>query len=642
MKKPIINLMLFLPIMVVTTSCNVVTYNNTMNVVSSLNKTNYKIGEDFTSEGLVIEDTKTNKIISDYTLSLPDGYTFNETGTYEIYATKDGYDKLFIANINVFDSSSLKIKSLPNKVSYVLNESFSSEGLVVIDSLTNSTISDYSLSIIDGTILSNEGKQTITISKDDYVSTSFNINVYKEDEVGDTRTLSIYSINDTHGAFTRGEKSSSCAGMAYIGDYLKKKKDNDYNNTILISPGDMWQGGVESNNTKGKIMVEAMNITGFDVMAIGNHEFDWGKDVIVENSKLANFPFITSNIFYSDGSYVSDFATPSVILNKGGVNVGIIGSCRENMGSSISGSIANQFSFPSPINYIKEESNKLREQGADVIVLVTHDEGCDESGNLGSNYSTKYSTLCTTNSKYNKKYIDCMFFSHDHNVKYGYDNEVPFVEAGCDGKYIANISLNLTKTSDGYTLNNASVTNPQYAVNVCLTENKEINELKTKKYKDIIGDTNKVIYTFTNSYDRNAFAKIICQAMYWYINNNIDQFGGVKVSLTSHNYSGVRNGVSAGKFTLSTLTEVCPFDNLLVIQKSTKTQVNNVKNSSSLCTYDENNITYDSKGFATIATISFVAELGNASYYQTSITYGAITAKEALQAYLEQLEPGIL
>ena len=642
MKKKILNLLLFTPVMLVTTSCNVVTYNNTMNVVSSLNKTNYKIGESFTSDGLIIEDNQTKEIINDYTLSLIDGYTLDEVGTYEIYAYKDGYEKLYIADINVLDSSSLTIKTLPNKVNYDLNETFTSKGLVVVDSLTNSTILDYSLSIKDGAILSNEGKQTVIVSKDNYISTSFDINVYKEDNIGDSREINIYSINDTHGAFTRGEKNASCAGMAYIGDYLKKKKDNDYNNTILISPGDMWQGGVESNNTKGKIMVDAMNIIGFDCMAIGNHEFDWGKEYIIQNSKLANFPFIASNIFYSNGSYISDFASPSIMLNKGGINIGIIGSCREDMGSSISGSIASEFSFPSPINFIKEESNKLREQGADVIILVTHDEGCDDSGNLGSNYSTKYSTLCTTNSTYNKKYIDCMFFSHDHRVKYGYDNGVPFVEGGCDGKYISNIKLSLTKNSSGYTLNSATVDNPEYAINVCLTENKEITELKTNKYKDIIGDTNKVIYTFTKSYDKYAFAKIICQAMYWYINNNIDQFGGIEVSLTSHNYAGVRSTVSAGDFTLSNLTEVCPFDNLLVIQKSTKTQVNNIKNSNFLCTYDENNITYDSSGYATIATISYVAELENASNYQTSISYGAITAKEALQYYLEELAYGEL
>ncbi len=643
MKKPIINLILFLPIMVVTTSCNVIDNEtkNKMNIISSINKVNYLLGEEFNSDGLKIEDYKTKDIIRDYSLSLVDGYVLNEIGTYEIYASKNGYEDLYITNINVYENSSLVIASLPTKVDYKINETFSSEGLIVKDSITNSTINDYSLSITDGTVLTNVGKETITISKENYISTSFDIHIYKEDEVGDTRTLSLYSINDTHGAFTRGQKSQYSAGMAYIGDYLKKKKENDYNNTILISPGDMWQGGIESNNTKGKIMVEAMNITGFDVMAIGNHEFDWGKEYIISNSKLANFPFITSNIFYSDGSYVSDFATPSIMLNKGGVNVGIVGACREDMGSSISGSIASQFSFPDPIEYVKEESNKLRKAGADVIVLVTHDEGCEGSGNLGSNYSTKYSTLCTTNSSFNKKYVDCMFFSHDHLVKYGYDNGVPFVEGGCDGKYISNINLNLTKSSDGYALNSATVDNPIYALNACTSENKEINELKTIKYKDLIGDLNKVIYTFSNNYDKTAFTKIICQAMYWYINNNLDQFGGVKVGLTSHNTAGVRNNVESGDFTMTDLTAVCPFDNLICIQKSTSTQVNNIKKSSWLGYY-EDKVTYDNNGLATVATISYVAEGEYASNYQTSFTYGGITAKEALQTYLEQLDYGVL
>lgn len=643
MNKSFINLVLFLPIMIVITSCNIIDNEtkNKMNIVSSINKINYLIGEEFNSDGLKIEDYKTKEIINDYFLSLVDGYTLNEIGTYEIYASKNGYEDLFITNINVYKNSSLVIESLPTKVDYKLNETFSSEGLVVKDSINNSLITDYSLSLKEGTILTTIGKETVTISKENCISTSFYIHIYKEDEIGDTRILSLYSINDTHGAFTRGQKSQYAAGMAYIGDYLKKKKENDYENTILISPGDMWQGGIESNNTKGKIMVDAMNITGFDVMAIGNHEFDWGKEYIISNSKLANFPFITSNIFYSDGSYVSDFATPSIMLNKAGINVGIVGACRENMGSSISGSIASQFTFPDPIEYVKEESNKLREAGADVIVLVTHDEGCEDGGNLGTNYSTKYSTLCITNSLFNKKYVDCMFFSHDHLVKYGYDNGVPFVEGGCDGKYISNISLNLIKNSDGYSLTSATVDSPIYALNACTTENKEINELKTVKYKDLIGDLNKVIYTFSNNYDKTAFTKIICQAMYWYINNNLDQFGGVKVCLTSHNTGGVRSNVNSGDFTMTDLTAVCPFDNLICIQKSTKTQVNNIKKSSYLAYY-ENEVTYNSEGYATLGTISFVAEGEYANYYQTSFMYGGITAKEALQTYLEQLPFGEL
>lgn len=690
----------------------------TLSLEHTFDKLYYLVGESFSSSGLVIKDSSTNEVITDYKLTLEEGYVFNETKQYKIYASKEGYEDLYIDQIEVSEKQKLTIYELPAKTKYLINSNFSSEGLVIKNANNNEIITDYTLSVSNGTLLNQVGEISIKVSKDNFIdaifkvniyekpilkiqtkptklsysindtfslsglvvkedingdlvttytssikegetltsigtieviiskdgyeSTSFNIEVSKGDAIGSSRTLSIYSINDTHGAFTRAAKSSDNAGMAYIGEYLKTQKENDLDNTILLSPGDMWQGGVESNNTRGKIMVDAMNIIGFDAMAIGNHEFDWGEEYILSNSKLANFPFISSNIFYSNGSYVSSWATPSVVLDKGGIKVGLIGAARNNMGSSITGSIASQFKFPDPVSYVKEESNKLRKQGVDVIILVTHDEGLSNSGygNLGTQ-STFYTSLTTINSDYNKKYVDAMFFSHDHKMKYGYDNSIPFVEGGCDGKYISKIEINVTKESSGYTVSSSTVEAPLNAVTTCTVENSEIAKLATEKYKDEIGDVNKVLYTFTKSYTSTEFTVIVCQAMYWYINSNLSYFGGEKVSLTSHNTGGIRGTVNVGDYTYSDLVSTCPFDNDICIQKSTSKQVSAIKSSSYYAYYSDSNISY-SDGLATLGTISYIAESSYASRYQQSYTAYSFTAKEALIYYLEQLEPGLL
>lgn len=688
-----------------------------MIVSSSFDKKYYLIGQTFSSNGLKLVDSSTNEEIKDFTLSIEEGTKFNNVETIDVYAKALGYERIYVDTINVISKEKLIVSSLPNKTKYLLNDTFSLDGLVIKKATTNEIVSSYSLSpikegdklstfgeltitvsypdidettftihvyekplltivskptkieynvdeifsldglivkeeisneiitdysssILDGSTLTSLGKIEVIISKEGYTSTSFTINVIEGDKVGDKRSLNIYSLNDTHGAFTREGKSSSDAGMAYIGSYLKQKKEDDETNTILVSPGDMWQGGVESNKTQGKIMVEAMNIIGFDCMTLGNHEFDWDVDPIKTNKQLANFPFLSSNIFYSDGSYISDLASPSILLDKGGIKVGIIGAARNNMGSSITGSVASKFKFPDPVNYVKSESDKLRGQGADVIVLLTHDEGIsDKSGNLGSSISTNYTSLTTTNSTYGKKYIDCMFFAHDHLMKYGYDNGVPFVEGGCDGKYIASINIEVTKTSTGYTIDSRNVSQPISAHNACTTEDSSITSLKTTKYKDEIGDINRVIYTFTNSYSQESFTKIICQAMYWYINNHGDEFENTKVTLTSHNTGGVRGSVSPGSFTYANLVAICPFDNNITIQKATSKQVSATKNSYAY--YEEGEITY-SNGYANVGTISYISESSYASRYQTSYTPYTPTAKDALEAYLLQLSPGLL
>ncbi len=73
------------------------------------------------------------------------------------------------------------------------------------------------------------------------------------------------------------------AGIYKIGDFLIKEKQNSPETTLIISAGDMFQGTAVSSMTRGrKPVVDAMNIIGFDAMTLGNHEFDWGIDVVLK------------------------------------------------------------------------------------------------------------------------------------------------------------------------------------------------------------------------------------------------------------------------------------------------------------------------------------------------------------------------
>ena len=168
--------------------------------------------------------------------------------------------------------------------------------------------------------------------------------------------------------------------MAYISSYMKEKKSDKDKNAIIMSGGDMFQGGYESNSTRGKIMVDAMNIAGFDVMTLGNHELDWGEDVLKETLKIANFPVISANTFRKDRISRPEWLSPYTIIEREDITIGVIGFARENLGSSILGSIAKEFYFPNPIEYIKRYSLELRlSYNCDLVVAVGHDEGFDSS-----------------------------------------------------------------------------------------------------------------------------------------------------------------------------------------------------------------------------------------------------------------------
>lgn len=590
-------------------------------------KSEYTVGESFSSSGLTVSDGA--RVISDYTLSIKDGTTFKYNDTKEVIVSKEGYRNATF-EIKVNNEKGLFIKSKPTKSYYEVGDKFDPTGLVVVDNNTYQKITNYSLSISTNDILNDVGKHTVFVNVDNYPQASFEIEVINKINVGGTRNIKLYCINDTHGAFTRNSEDKE-AGMAYIGQYMLNKKDE---NSLVLSMGDMWQGGIESNDTKGRIMVEAMNIASFDAMAIGNHEFDWGEEYLLKNQDYAVFPFLSSNIFYAGTNNLVDFATPSMIVDKGGIQIGIIGSARENMGSSIITSVAKNYDFPTPNSYIKEESNILREAGCDIVILASHDEGMD--GYNGE--PTQFNDITQISSTSNQRYVDTMLFAHDHYRKNGQYNGVTYLESGCNGEYIGEVTINVTKTGENeYVVNDSSSSSRYFnAYSACTTANSEIANL-VDKFDDVIRDASKVIYTFNNSYTSSEFAVIVCQAMLWFMEKYNNVFDNKSIYLTSHNYGGIRSDVNKGEFTYSDLVAVCPFSNCLSLVKCTASQMQYMSRSSALASYENPNGRVESDGYYYCGTISYVAEWtsGNGQSSWTSYThYDEYIIGDVLYEYL--------
>ena len=121
----------------------------------------------------------------------------------------------------------------------------------------------------------------------------------KNDDKCDTGNESVlviidfYVLNDLHGKFC---DTDTQPGVDNLASYLKDRENYD-DNVILFSSGDMWQGAAESNLTEGLIITEWMNELNFVSMTLGNHEYDWGEDLIRKNKEAAEFPFLAINIY---------------------------------------------------------------------------------------------------------------------------------------------------------------------------------------------------------------------------------------------------------------------------------------------------------------------------------------------------------
>jgi len=230
-----------------------------------------------------------------------------------------------------------------------------------------------------------------------------------DDGTCDLCTLSVlvsvdfFAINDLHGKLN---DTADQPGLDELSTYLEMAKQNNPN-TILLSSGDMWQGSSESGLTKGLIVTDWMSEMGFASMTLGNHEFDWGDQAIYDNLAIADFPFLAINIYERDTNTLADYCTPSVLVDQGEVQIGIIGAIG-NCYSSISADKVEDVYFvldDALTELVKAESEALRAQGADIIVYSMHDGGGEYDYALSDGY------------------VDLVFEGHSHRNYVKKDSE---------------------------------------------------------------------------------------------------------------------------------------------------------------------------------------------------------------------------
>lgn len=616
-----------------------------LRIYSYPNKTKFEIGEAFSSEGLVVVDNKTSERITDYTSSINDGYVFTQSDkseAFNITLSKESYVDVsytirvvakIVPELTKLTAPSISINNNVvswNSVSHASGYLYSITGegnkssSLTSTSLDVSTLSladgDYSISVIA------KGDNIYYSDSDSSNVVSFSINSSPIDPPSNI-DMSIYYINDTHGSFIRDADNYE-AGISYISKYIKTHRDKY---SLTLSGGDMFQGGYESNETRGKIMIEAMNEIGFDAMSLGNHEFDWGEKAIETFATNLDCDIISCNTFYSSDNVTRpNWLSPYTIVQKSGVKVGIIGAIQEGIETSITGSISNKFYFPSANSFIKEYSTYLRkDKGCDVIIASFHDAGLEGS----SGEPSKFSDLTQTDPSTNLKYVDAMFFAHDHISKKGTYNGVPYLEAGSNGKYIGIMNLSLSYQNNRY-LVSSGTPNVIYAYSNTSEADPNIEAITQKEeYRDMIVHADDPIYIFSKYYSKESFTYVVCQAMYWYVNSHKSEFDNVTIYFASHNTGGIRSTVNAGEMTRRKLIKVFPFDNLLSIQVCNSTNISNMEESSYYRTYKEDNPVYVN-GLTHAVSISYITEYKYAYYYQQSYKNYDITARAALVAYL--------
>jgi 5'-nucleotidase len=147
-------------------------------------------------------------------------------------------------------------------------------------------------------------------------------------DVADGETLiTILHTNDTHSQIDPLPDNDRLypgkGGVARRATLVKRvRKENP--NTLLIDAGDVFQGTPYFNFYKGEVEYKSMSLIGYDVVTLGNHDFDNGVDALAAAMKFANFDFVSSNYDVS-ATPLQSRVKPYVVRELGGVRVGLFG-----------------------------------------------------------------------------------------------------------------------------------------------------------------------------------------------------------------------------------------------------------------------------------------------------------------------------
>lgn len=428
------------------------------------------------------------------------------------------------------------------------------------------------------------------------------------------RTLNFYALNDFHGAYLYDE-SYEQTGLSRIGNFLINKKNNDPENTIILSSGDMFQGGAESNITYGEIIIESMNAIGFDSMTIGNHEFDWGIDRLNEMTELMDFPLLGCNVFNASDSKLASFLEPSTVVERDGIRIGIVGSIMPNIGNDILATISNQFVYAQSLDLIKEEVNKLRNiEGCEVVVLSTHDGNYDY-----------YESLATD------EYVDAVFLGHDHRRKEGSyedDNNTPYIEGANYGSYVSHISLDLKLVDGKYVVIHSDAENIETLGNSDFNnESTLLNDIYDTFREEIESIRDEVLFVFPNSVSKNKFGNFLVKSLLTYTNEVLatqNEYSYIYATMSLMNSGGIRDDIPAGEFTYGNLLRIYPFENVLCILEVDNSIYDMVSNPG--YKYEIDNL--KDKEYSYISTIDYVAYQSSYQNIAHNVIPTLITARD--------------
>lgn len=414
----------------------------------------------------------------------------------------------------------------------------------------------------------------------------------------------ILHTNDVHGAIE---------GYAYI-TALKADYEAKGAEVILVDAGDYSQGEVYVSDTKGLDAVEMMNVTGYDVVTLGNHEFDYGYAQLKENMTKADFKILCANVYGEDG--IPIFDANYTYTTKSGVKIGFFGMETPEAQTKANPALIKGLKFDTDLKAVAEKQLEALKDD-DVVIALSH-LGVDDS-------SKPYTSYDLYNAA---KGIDFIIDGHSHSVMTKGKNGEPIQSTGTKFANIGVIVIDdASKKIESNSLYEIKEDTAKDAA-VAAAAQKIIDRID-KEYGAVFAKS-KVELNGAKAPNGNRDGEtnngdLITDAMLWKVMQNKE---GLTVNedhvVAITNGGGIRAAIKAGDVTKKDIKTVLPFGNTIEVIYVTGTELLEALEASTFC------VPESIGGFPQVCGISYtistaVAYDANAETYPSSTYYGPKT-----------------
>ena len=251
------------------------------------------------------------------------------------------------------------------------------------------------------------------------------------------RKLVILHTNDTHSQIevVRSGKGIGKGGVHQRAEFFAKiKAENE--NVLILDAGDYNQGTPYFTVFKGDLEVQVMNELGYEVVTLGNHEFDNGLDELARRLKNAKYTTVCANYDFTD-TPLKDIIKPYVVIERGGLKIGIFGITTD-LKTLVAKQNIKGMVYEDAYEVTDAMALKLRKElGCDLVIALTH---------IG--YSGYPNQLSDINLAQKTENVDIIIGGHSHTFlksekifKNRAGKDIVVVQAGAQGEYVGCLEI---------------------------------------------------------------------------------------------------------------------------------------------------------------------------------------------------------